>query len=245
MNNNIFNYKEIFSILMLILVMIIVTDNSSSSSYAISINYNQSDSRHLQDSIKQVVDDNAFSNLSRNMTSSTGGGNVTSTTNSIGQNLVTEDKNNNSSDNIGRAGGSTSSGSIFTHHGTSSSTPHHHSSGRSSGSSNSTRWWDKVVWNEIGVRYFRFLTLIIIYNVVYVEEHQALWVMVISNAEPFAYLLVASLIILATSLSMPIMSANSVDWVFRSKSNGKPWLIIRSFNPAGISSWFIKSIAVA
>src|SRR2546427_12170290 len=103
MNNNIFNYKEIISILVLILVMIIVTNNSSSSSYAISINYNQSNSRHLQDNIKQVVDDNAFSNLSRNMTSSTGGGNVTSTTNSIGQNLVTEDKNNNSSDNIGRA----------------------------------------------------------------------------------------------------------------------------------------------
>jgi hypothetical protein len=138
MNNNIMNYKQIFSILMLSLVMIIVANNSSPSSHAISINYNQSNSRHLQDNIKLVVDDNAFSNLSRNMTSSTGSSNVTSTSNSTGQNLVTHDRNSHSLDNIGRAGGNTSSGSIFTHHVSSSSTTHHHSSSSSSGS-NSTR----------------------------------------------------------------------------------------------------------
>lgn len=139
MDNNIMNYEQIFSILMLTLVMIIVANNSSPSSYAISINYNQSNSRHLQDNIKLVVDDNAFSNLSRNMTSSPGGSNVTSTTNSTGPNLVTHDRNSHSLDNIGRAGGSTGSGSIFIPHGSSSSTTHHHSSSSSSGSTNSTR----------------------------------------------------------------------------------------------------------
>ena len=77
---NIFNYKEIFSILTFILVMIMITEKISPS-YAVLINYNQLNSGHLQDNIKRnELDDNAFSNLSRNMTS---------TTNSIGPNLAT------------------------------------------------------------------------------------------------------------------------------------------------------------
>ena len=74
MNNyNIFNYKEIFSILTFILVVIMITEKLSPS-YAVPINYNQLNGGHLYDNMKRHGDDNAFSDLSRNMTSSNGGG---------------------------------------------------------------------------------------------------------------------------------------------------------------------------
>lgn len=116
-SDSIFNYKEIFGILMFILVMNMVTEKLSPS-YAVPINYNRLNSGHLYDNMKRHVDDNAFSNLSRNMTFSAGSGgqalpgNVTSTTNSIGPNFTTGDINNNSP-----GGTSGSSGSIFTQHG--------------------------------------------------------------------------------------------------------------------------------
>jgi hypothetical protein len=121
---NIFNYKEMFSILMFMLVMIMITEKISPS-YAVPINYNQLNGGHLYDNMKRHMDDNAFSNLSRNMTS---------TTNSIGTNFATGNINNNSPDNIS-AGGTSGNGfssSIFTQHGSYSSNPHYHSSGRSS-----------------------------------------------------------------------------------------------------------------
>ncbi|MGB8937318.1 MAG: hypothetical protein WCC17_19680 [Candidatus Nitrosopolaris sp.] len=78
--------------------------------------------------MKRQVDDNAFSNLSRNMTFSAGdGGNVSSPTNSIGPNFATGDINNNSPNNVGpngMNGNDISSGSIFTQHGSSSSSAH-------------------------------------------------------------------------------------------------------------------------
>ena len=100
--NNIFNYKEIFSILTFILMMI-MTSEKLSPSYALSINYNQLNSGHLHDNIKRNVDDNAFSNLSRNMTSTTN------------TNFGTGDRNSNSPDNMGRGGtsGNGISSSIF------------------------------------------------------------------------------------------------------------------------------------
>jgi hypothetical protein len=100
--NNISNYKEIFSILTLILMMI-TTSEKLSPSYAVSINYNQLTSGHLHDNMKRNVDDNAFSNLSRNLTSTTNA------------NFGTGDRNSNSPNNIGRGGtsGNGISSSIF------------------------------------------------------------------------------------------------------------------------------------
>lgn len=124
---NILNYEEIFSILIFTLVMIMITEKLSPS-YATPINYNQFNSGHLYDDMKRQVDDNAFSNLSRNMTFSAGdGGNVSSPTNSIGPNFATGDINNNSPNNVGpngMNGNDISSGSIFTQHGSSSSSAH-------------------------------------------------------------------------------------------------------------------------
>lgn len=128
---NIFNYEEIFSILIFILVMIMVTGKLSPS-YAVPINYNQSNSEHLYDYFKRQVDGDAFSNLSRNMTLSPGGGealpgNVTSTTNSAGPNFTLGDINNSLPDNMGSggiSGNNIGSGPIFTQHGSYSSSPH-------------------------------------------------------------------------------------------------------------------------
>lgn len=125
MNNyNIFNYKEIFSILTFILVVIMITEKLSPS-YAVPINYNQLNGGHLYDNMKRHGDDNAFSDLSRNMTFGT---------NSGGRNFATGDTNNNSPDNIGPGGtsGNDVSSSIYTQHGSSNSNPHYYSSGRSS-----------------------------------------------------------------------------------------------------------------
>ena len=83
--------------------MMITTSEKLSPSYAVSINYNQLNSGHLHDNMKRNVDDNAFSNLSRNMTSTTNA------------NFGTGDRNSNSPDNIGRGGtsGNGISSSIF------------------------------------------------------------------------------------------------------------------------------------
>ncbi len=117
---------------MFILVMIMVTEKSSPS-YAVPLNYNQLISGHLYNNMKRHVDDNAFSNLSRNTTFSVESGsqalpgNVTSITNPIGPNFTTGDINNNSSNNIGPDGtgdNDISSGSMFTQHGSPSSSPH-------------------------------------------------------------------------------------------------------------------------
>jgi hypothetical protein len=128
---NIFSYKEIFSILMFILVMTMVSEKSSPS-YAVPLNYNQLNSGYLYDNMRHLYD-NAFSNLSRNMTFSVGGGgqalpgNLTSSTNFAGPNFTTGDINNNLPNNTGPDGtgdNDISSGSIFTQHGSSSGSPH-------------------------------------------------------------------------------------------------------------------------
>jgi len=83
--------------------MMITTSEKLSPSYAVSINYNQLNSGHLHDNMNRNVDDNAFSNLSRDMTSTTNA------------NFGTGDRNSNSPDNIGRGGtsGNGISSSIF------------------------------------------------------------------------------------------------------------------------------------
>jgi hypothetical protein len=125
---NIFNHKEIF---IFILVMIMGAEKLSPS-YAVPINDSQLNTEHLYDYFKRQVDGDAFSNLSRNMTLSSGGGealhgNLTSTTNSTGPNFTTGDINNNSPLNLGSSGTSDNnigSGPIFTQHGSYSSSPH-------------------------------------------------------------------------------------------------------------------------
>jgi len=119
MDRDIFSYKEMFSILVFILVIIMATEKSSPS-YAVPLTYNQLNSGHMNG------DDNAFSNLSRNMTFSAGSGNVTSTTNSIGPNFGVGDINRDN--NFGHFGPDGSydirSGSIFAQHGPSNWWPH-------------------------------------------------------------------------------------------------------------------------
>ena len=137
------NYREIFIILAFILITIVATAKLSPSSYAISINNNQINGGLQQDKVKQIVDNNAFSNLSRNLTSFTESGrlsfagNVTSTTSSIGQNLGTGDRNSNSPNSV--VGVGSRSSSTITHHGSPNNHAHLHSSGSSSSSINSTK----------------------------------------------------------------------------------------------------------
>ena len=121
--NNIFNYKEIFSILIFILLLIMVTEKLSPS-YAVPINYNQLNSGFPYENVKRHGDDNAFSDLSRSMTFSAGGGNVTSSADSRSPNFAMGDINNNSPDNMGSGGNNIGSGPIFTQHGSYSSSPH-------------------------------------------------------------------------------------------------------------------------
>jgi len=101
-----------------------ITDKLSPS-YAVLVNYNKFNSGHIQDNINRNEDDNAFSNLSRNMTS---------TTNSIGPNLARGDRITNPPDNIGLDGTGDNgiSSSILTEHGSSNSNLHSHSSSASS-----------------------------------------------------------------------------------------------------------------
>lgn len=123
--------------------MIVATAKLSPSSYAISINNSHINGGLQDNKIKQIVDNNAFSNLSRNLTSSTESGsqafagNVTSTTNSIGQNLGTGDGNSNSPNSV--VGVGSRSSSTITHHGSSNNHSHLHISGSSSSSINSTK----------------------------------------------------------------------------------------------------------
>jgi hypothetical protein len=125
MDSNTFSYKEIFGILTVILLIIIITENSFHS-YAVALNYGQLNSGHPYDSMKRHIDDNAFSNLSRNTTFYAGGvGNVTSPANSTGPNFATGDIN--TANNFGPNGmgdNGISSGPIFTPHGSYSSGPH-------------------------------------------------------------------------------------------------------------------------
>jgi hypothetical protein len=88
-NSDFVNYNEVFLILAFIILMIMVTPKLSPS-YATSLTPSQVNPGPPQDKIKQIVDTNAFSNLSRNMTSSTGNSgqslvsNATDTTSSVG-----------------------------------------------------------------------------------------------------------------------------------------------------------------
>jgi hypothetical protein len=87
-NSEIVNYNEVFLILAFIILMIMVTPKLSPS-YATSLTPSQVNPGPHQDKIKQIVDTNAFSDLSRNMTSSTGdsgqsfASNATDTTGSV------------------------------------------------------------------------------------------------------------------------------------------------------------------
>jgi hypothetical protein len=118
MDNDIFSYKEMSSVLMFVLVIIMVTEKSSPS-YAVLPTYNQLNSGHI------YGDDNAFSNLSRNMTFSAGSGNVTSPTNSTGPNFGVGDINrDNNFGHFGPGGYDIRSGSIFAQHGPSNWWPH-------------------------------------------------------------------------------------------------------------------------
>lgn len=109
---------------MFILVMVMITDKLPHS-YAVLVNYNKFNSGHIQDNIIRNEDDNAFSNLSRNMTS---------TPNSIGPNLARGDRITNSHNNIGLDGTGDSgiSSSILTEHGSYNSNLRSHSSSSSS-----------------------------------------------------------------------------------------------------------------
>jgi hypothetical protein len=69
MNSHIVNYNEVFLILAFILLMIGATAKLSPSN---ATSLTQVNPGFPQDKIKQIVDTNAFSDLSRNMTSSTG-----------------------------------------------------------------------------------------------------------------------------------------------------------------------------
>jgi hypothetical protein len=135
MNNiDIVNYKDVFLILTFMIVMIMVTSKLSPS-YAMSITYYQVNTGTQQDKTKQIVDTNAFSNISRNMTFSTGGSgqsfasNATDTTSSKSPTFTTGGTSN------GGSGISSSS----THHGSSSSQSNHHSSGKSISATSSNR----------------------------------------------------------------------------------------------------------
>ena len=88
-NSDIANYNEVFLILAFIILMIMATPKLSPS-YATSLTPSQVNPGPHQDKIKQIVDTNAFSNLSRNMTSTGNSGqslvsNATDTTSPVAQ----------------------------------------------------------------------------------------------------------------------------------------------------------------
>ncbi|HET7147189.1 MAG TPA: hypothetical protein VFI73_01710 [Candidatus Nitrosopolaris sp.] len=105
---DIFSYNEVFIILAFIILMIMAIAKLSPF-YATSLISSQPNAEPEQDKIKQIVDSNAFSNLSRNLTSSTGdigqsvASNETDTTNSV--------LSNNSALSAGGNSNSTSGGS--------------------------------------------------------------------------------------------------------------------------------------
>jgi len=71
-NSKIVNYVEVLILIFMIVMIMGVTKLSSS--YAVTIINNHTNTGPSQDKIKQIVDNNAFSDLSRNVTSSTKGG---------------------------------------------------------------------------------------------------------------------------------------------------------------------------
>ena len=78
-NKDIVNRTEISVIIAFILLMITIAAELPRSSHAISINYTKLNSNYEQYKIiKQVADDNAFSNLSRSLSPPAGTGNETS-----------------------------------------------------------------------------------------------------------------------------------------------------------------------
>jgi hypothetical protein len=98
---------------------------------------------HEQYKLKQVADDNAFSNLTRSLSPSTQIGNVTSSStasNSTGIiNLAPGSRNSSSNNTVVSSATGIGIGSISTHHRASVNQPHHHGSVSSSHSTNSTQ----------------------------------------------------------------------------------------------------------
>jgi hypothetical protein len=139
-NSDIVNYNEVFLILAFIILMIMATPKLSPS-YATSLTPSQVNAGPHQDEIKQIVDTNAFSNLSRNMTSSTGNSgqslisNATDTTSSVSSksSAFVAGGNSNSTIKVGGVSNSASDSNVKSiHHGPSGSRPHHANSGGSS-----------------------------------------------------------------------------------------------------------------
>lgn len=101
-NSEFVNYMEVL-ILSFMIVMIMATAKLSPS-YAMTIINNQVNTGPSQDKVKQIVDNNAFSDLSRNMTSSTKdngqsfANNITATTSSKSPTFAAN--NGNSTNNI-------------------------------------------------------------------------------------------------------------------------------------------------
>jgi hypothetical protein len=140
-NSDIVNHNEVFLILAIIILMIMATAKLSPS-YATSLTPSQVIPGPQQDKIKQIVDTNAFSNLSRNMTSSTVGqslaSNATDITTSVSSksSALAANGNSNSTNKVG-GGSSHAIGLKSIHNGSSGSRPHHANSGGSSSRSGS------------------------------------------------------------------------------------------------------------
>ena len=139
-NSDIVSYNEVFLILAFLILMIMATSKFSPS-YATSLTTSQVNPGSHQDKIKQIVDTNAFSNLSRNMTSSTGNSghslvsNATDTTSSVGSksSAFVAGGNSNSTIKVGGVSNSASDSNVKSiHNGPSGSRPHHANSGGSS-----------------------------------------------------------------------------------------------------------------
>ena len=141
-NSDIVNYNEVFLILAFIILMIMATPKLSPS-YATSVTPSQVNPGPNQDKIKQIVDTNAFSNLSRNMTSTENSGqslvsNATDTTSSVSSksSAFVAGGNSNSTIKVGGVSNSASDSNVKSiHHGPSGSHPHHANSGGSSSES--------------------------------------------------------------------------------------------------------------
>jgi len=114
MNNRNVNYNEVFLILAFILLIIGATATLSPSNATSLTRVNQGSP---QNQIKQIVDTNAFSDLSINMTSSTGGigqsfgSNGTDTTGSVSSKSSTSTAGGDSNSTNKLDGGSSTSGS--------------------------------------------------------------------------------------------------------------------------------------
>jgi len=138
-NSDIVNHNEVFLILAFITLMIMATAKLSPS-YATSPTPSQVNPGPQQGKIKQIVDTNAFSNLSRNMTSSSGdtgqslASNATDTTSSKSPTFTTGG-NSNSTNKVGGGSSSASGSSLKSIH--NGSRPHHANSGGSSSRSGS------------------------------------------------------------------------------------------------------------